>query len=195
MKETRITNINAEIRATDPAGEEQGLIIKGMPVVFDTPTKIMDPAGSYTEIIKRGALDGCDLSDTRLLYNHDMNKIPLARTPKTLKFKTTPAGLEMIAELPDTAEARSVHTAVKNELLTGMSFAFTVPPGGDQYDKATNTREISKISKIYECSVVPYPAYPTTSVEARSLMQEQEINKTKDAIKIMVNKIIFKGEK
>lgn len=194
MKEIRVTNINAEIRAETPAGADR-LIIKGVPVVFDTPTIINDPAGSYTEIIKRGALDDCDLSDTRLLYNHDTNRIPLARTPKTLKFAIVPAGLEMIAELPDTAEARSVHTAVKNDLLTGMSFAFTVPPGGDQYDKATNTREISKISKVYECSIVNYPAYPTTSVEARSLMQEQELNKTKDAIKIMVNKIIFKGEK
>lgn len=49
-----------------------------------------------------------------------------------------------------------------------MSFAFTVPQGGDDYDPATNTRTIRQIAKVYECSVVPYPAYPTTSVEARS---------------------------
>lgn len=190
MKETRI----AEIRATDPAGEKQGLIIKGVPVVFDTPTIINDPAGSYTEIIKRGALDDCDLTDTRLLYNHDTNRIPLARTPKTLQFKTTPAGLEMIAELPNTEEARSVHTAVKNDLLTGMSFAFTVPPGGDKYDKATNTREISKISKIYECSVVPYPAYPQTSVEARAAIEAHGNDEIKKAVMIAANRILFKGE-
>lgn len=194
MKETRISDIKAEIRAADPAGEEQGLIIKGVPVVFDIPTIINDPAGSYTEIIKRGALDDCDLTDTRLLYNHDTNRIPLARTPKTLQFNTTPAGLEMIAELPNTEEARSVHTAVKNDLLTGMSFAFTVPPGGDKYDKATNTREISKISKIYECSVVPYPAYPQTSVEARAAIEAHGNDEIKKAVMIAANRILFKGE-
>ncbi|WKY47855.1 HK97 family phage prohead protease [Eubacteriaceae bacterium ES3] len=191
MKEKRI----AEIRATDPAGEEQGLIIKGMPVVFEQETEIKDPAGSYKEIIRRGALDGCDMTDTRLLYNHDIKRIPLARTPKTLQFNITPAGLEMIAALPDTAEARSVHTAVKNDLLTGMSFAFTVPVGGDKYDRKTNTREILKISKIYECSVVPYPAYPQTSVEARAVIDAPKDEATKKAIKLAANKILFTKEK
>ena len=49
-----------------------------------------------------------------------------------------------------------------------MSFAFKVPAGGDRYDVSTNTRTITKIEKVLECSVVPFPAYPTTSVEARS---------------------------
>lgn len=190
MKEKRII----EIRATDPAGKEQGLIIKGMPVVFEQETEIMDPAGSYKEIIRRGALDECNLTDTRLLFNHDANRIPLARTPKTLKFKTTPAGLEMIAELPDTEEARSVHTAVARGDLTGCSFAFTVPPGGDLYDPKTNTREILKISKIFECSIVNYPAYPQTSVEARSVIDSHSNDEIKEAMKVAINKILFKGD-
>lgn len=190
MKEKRII----EIRATDPAGDDNGLIIKGMPVVFEQETEIMDPAGSYKEIIRRGALDGCDLSDVRLLYNHDTNRIPLARTPRTLQFDLTPAGLEMIANLPNTEEARSVHTAVKTDLLTGMSFAFTVPPGGDQYDPQTNTRTINKISKIYECSVVPFPAYPQTSVEARSVIDSHSNDAAKEAMKVAINKILFKGD-
>lgn len=192
MKEKRIAEIRAETRATtSPAGGDNSLLIVGMPIVFDQPTIINDPAGSYTEIIRRGALDDCDLSDTRLLYNHDLSKIPLAKTPKTMQFKLDPAGLTMSATLPDTEEARSVHTAVKRGDLSGMSFAFKVPAGGDRYDPATNTREILKIEKVYEVSILPFPAYPTTSVEARTAIQE---DKTKEAIKIMVNKIIFKGE-
>ena len=77
MKEIRITPINAESRATDPAGKES-LVLTGLPIVYDMPTVINDPKGQYVEIIKRGALDGADLSDARLLYNHDLNKVPLA---------------------------------------------------------------------------------------------------------------------
>ena len=103
MKETRVI----EIRATDPAGEQEALILTGVPIVFDTPTTINDPAGQYIEVIQRGALDGADLSDVRLLYNHDTNRVPLARTPKTMELKTTPAGLEMKATLPNTQDAKS----------------------------------------------------------------------------------------
>lgn len=163
MKEIRIT----EIRAAASAGAEN-LILTGMPIVFDTPAVIHDPAGSYIEIIRRGALDSTDLSDVRLLYNHDLNKVPLARTPRTMQLDTTPAGLEIKAVLPNTTEARAVYEAVKRGDLTGMSFAFKVPEGGDHYDPETNTRTISRIEKVLECSIVPFPAYPTASVEARN---------------------------
>lgn len=169
MKEIRLS----EVRATDPTADgKEALIIVGTPIVYDTPTTINDLCGSYTEVIKRGALDEADLTDSRLLVNHDMTRIPLARTPKTMQFNITDKGLEMRAELPDTEEARSVYTAVKREDLTGMSFAFTVPDGGDSFDAQTNTRTITKIDKVYEVSLVNFPAYPTASAEARSTRAE-----------------------
>jgi len=165
MKEIRI----AEIRATEPTADgANALILTGRPILYDTPTKINDGSGSYTEIISRGALDGADLSDVRLLYNHDLSKVPLARTPKTMALAVDAQGLTLRAELPDTAAAKEVYAAVQRGDLSGMSFAFKVPEGGDSYDPATNTRTIRQIEKVYECSVVPYPAYPTTSIEARS---------------------------
>lgn len=185
MKETRI----AEIRAEAPAGAES-LTLWGQPIVYDTPTTINDPAGTYIEIIKRGALDGADITDVRLFYNHDVNKVPLARTPKTMQLTLTPAGLEMLATLPNTADAKSVYAAVERGDLTGMSFAFKVPAGGDSYDPKTNTRTITKIEKVYECSIVPFPAYPTTSVEARSAFNESRSRlQAKDAARILINQI------
>lgn len=165
MKEVRIT----EIRAAEPTADgAKALILRGRPILYDTPTLINDVGGSYTEIIRSGALDGADLSDVRLLYNHDLGKVPLARTPKTMSLKVDEQGLTFEAVLPETAGAKEVYEAVKRGDLSGMSFAFTVPEGGDDYDAKTNTRAIRQIAKVYECSVVPYPAYPTTSIEARS---------------------------
>ncbi|MED0665673.1 HK97 family phage prohead protease [Bacillus badius] len=166
MKELRI----AELRTAEPVGDSS-LILSGRPIVYDQPTTIKAPFGEYIEVIKRGALDNADLSDVRLLYNHDMNKIPLARTPKTMTLELDPAGLNMRAELPNTEDGRSVHTAVGRGDLSGMSFAFKVPKDGSHFDAKTNTRSITKIEKVYECSVVAFPAYPQTSVEARSAIE------------------------
>ena len=79
-----------------------------------------------------------------------------------------------LATLPDTESAREVYESVKRGDLTGMSFAFKIPEGGDSYDPKTNTRTITQIEKVYECSVVQFPAYGQTSVEARSMMTESQ---------------------
>jgi|SRR5690554_1211138 len=188
MKELRI----AEIRAEAPAGVE-GLVLTGRPVIYDQPTVIKDKFGEYTEVIRRGALEGADLSDTRLLYNHDLSKIPLARSPKTMRFKLDPAGLTMTAELPETEEGKSVYTAVKRGDLSGMSFAFKVPKGGSHFDAKANTRTITKIEKIYECSIVPFPAYPQTSVEARAAIEgawARLKDPRRDELRIKVNQLL-----
>lgn len=186
MKEIRI----CEIRAEAPAGADS-LVLAGRPIVYDQPTTINDPAGSYTEVIRRGALDECDISDTRLLYNHNVGMIPLARTPRTMQLTKGPAGLDMAATLPDTQEARAVHMAVERGDLSGMSFAFVVPPGGDKYDRRSNMREIFKIKKILEVSVVPFPAYPQTSVEARAAMGAVDCTARNQAL-IALNRILIK---
>lgn len=188
MKELRIAELRA---ATDQAGKEGGLYLKGIPIVYDTPTTIKEAFGEYIEVIRRGALESADLTDIRLLYNHDLSCIPLARVPKTMGFTLDPAGLNMSAELPDSEMGRSVHTAVKRGDLNGMSFSFKVPKGGSSFDAKTNTRTISKIEKVYEFSIVPFPAYPTTSVEARAEMDQEKINVQEKALaRIKINQIL-----
>ncbi|OUB35466.1 peptidase U35 [Bacillus thuringiensis serovar pirenaica] len=190
MKELRV----AELRAADPAGDSS-LILNGRPIVYDQPTTIKAPFGEYIEIIKRGALDKADLSDIRLLYNHDMSKIPLARTPKTMSFALDSEGLTMRAELPETEEGKSVYTAVRRQDLSGMSFAFKVPKDGSQFDAKTNTRTITKIEKVYEFSICPFPAYPQTSVEARAAIESSwEMLKSaeRQALKIKINQLLMR---
>lgn len=192
MKEIRI----AELRATTNPIDDSSLILEGRPIVFDVVTTIKEPFGEYKEVIRAGALDGADLSDTRLLYNHSLERLPLARTPKTLKLEADQAGLKMFALLPDTEEGRSVHTAVRRGDLSGMSFAFVVDNGGSHYDPKTNTRTITKIRKLLECSIVPFPAYPQTSVEARSEIQgiwDKLNSPERDKARIKINQILFRS--
>lgn len=193
MKEIRLSTVKAETRG-DTAAAGKALVLYGRPIVYDEATSINDLAGSYTEIIKAGALDGADLSDVRLLVNHDASKIPLARTPKTMSLKVDAAGLTFEATLPDTEEARSAYAAVERGDITGMSFAFKVPEGGDHYDPATNTRTINRIEKVYECSIVNFPAYPQTSVEARSARAASlDRFKAIQTAKIKINQILMRS--
>lgn len=190
MKEIRHTEIRAQ------QTENNEMVITGVPVVFDTPTTINDPMGSYTEVIQRSALNGVDLTDTRLLYNHDLSKVPLAKAPKTMQLSVDDGGLQMRAVLPDTEEGRSVYTAVKRGDLNGMSFSFTCDKAGSHYDVEKRTRTISKINKLYECSIVPFPAYQQTSVEARNQMQEAEQQEqARKQAKITLNKILARSVK
>ena len=187
MKEVR----TAEIRANESA--DQAFNICGRPIVYDTPTTIHDVAGDYIEIIQRGALDQADLSDVRLLVNHDANKIPLARVPKTMSLEVDQAGLTFKATLPQTEAGKEAYEAVRRGDLQGMSFAFTVPEGGDEYDPRTNTRTIYRIAKVYECSIVSYPAYESTyvSTESRSarLAGQKDLDARNQA-KILYNQIM-----
>lgn len=189
MKETR----NAALNAATDTNEAGGMILTGTPIVFDQPTTINTPDGSYTEIIAAGALDGCDLSDSRLLWAHDDKRVPLARTPKTMQFTVDNTGLHMVAELPDTEAAREVYTAVQRRDVQGMSFAFVVAPGGDEWSADGTTRTINKISKVLEVSAVNFPAYPTASIEARAARQatQRQAAARRNAI-LMANIIISK---
>lgn len=148
-----------ETRAVAMKTTDKPLILEGYAVVFDTPAKV----GDFEEIILRDALRFTDLSDVALFYNHDINRIPLARTPQTLKLEIDDHGLKFIAELPATEEGKAIYESVKRGDLRGCSFAFTV----EQDIWVKNQRIIRRIGKIYECSIVPYPAYSDTTVEAR----------------------------
>src|SRR5699024_1782071 len=187
MKEKRFVEVRAQ------HDENNNMLITGVPVVFDRQTVINDPMGSYKEVIQRNALDGVDLTDTRLLYNHDSSLVPLAKAPKTMQLELRDDGLYMNAVLPDTEQGRSVYTAVKRGDLDGMSFSFTCDKDGSQYDVETRTRKISKIKKLYECSIVPFPTYQETSVEARSQIKEAEEKEQRiKELKIKINQLLSK---
>ena len=79
-------------------------------------------------------------------------------------------GLGQRTDLSRTQAAREVFADIEAGNYPKMSFAFTVAEGGDSYDKATHTRTISKIAKVFDVSPVSFPANPTTelSVSTRS---------------------------
>lgn len=180
-------NYNVELRAAD--GEEG--VIEGTPIVFNQKTRISDWAGEYDEIIDRAALNNADLKDVRLFVNHDIDKITLARSRKgnensTMSFTVDDEGLHIKAKLDieNNTEARALYSAVKRGDMDGMSFMFRIR--GDEWqdiDKDIPCRIVKDISIVHEVSVVNFPAYQGTSVNARSGSQESEYSPLEEARK------------
>lgn len=103
--------------------------------------------------------------DVRLLVNHE--GLPLARTKNgTLTLSEDAKGLHFEAVLADTQEARDIHALVTRGDVDQMSFAFRVIRQSWSEDRSQRTlTEVSLADG--DVSVVTYPAYPTTTVEAR----------------------------
>lgn len=167
MKELERRSYQCEVRAE---GEES--IITGRPIVYDSWTDI----GWYDEVIERGALIGTDLKDVRFLVNHDMSRIPLARSRRnnansTMQLIVDDQGLSIRVKLDteNNSEARALYSAVQRGDISGMSFAFSVDDEEwESLESDHPRRHIRKISNVVEVSAVTFPAYDSTEIDARS---------------------------
>lgn len=158
-----------EVRAEET---ENGSIITGRPIVYNSKADL----GYFDEIIDSGALANTDLTDVRFLVNHDTSRIPLARSRRnngnstmTLERDDFGMGIRVLLDTENNAEARSLYSAVKRGDISGMSFMFAVREDRwDNLDSDHPTRHITDISTVVEVSAVTFPAYDSTSINARS---------------------------
>ena len=163
----------AELRAIEPAGDEQEMIVEGRAIVYESPTVRFEIDGvKYYEVIARGALDGADLRDVPFKYNHSDNVMIMARTRnKTLELIPDDQGLLVRAKLANTTAGRDLYELIRRGDVDKMSFAFTV--ADDYYDRDTRTRTIRRFKRIWDVSAVDIPAYDATYISARSYFMAQ----------------------
>jgi HK97 family phage prohead protease len=154
---------------TRTEGEDTG-IIKGRPIVFDSETDM----GWYREIIDRHALDNTDLRDVRLCLNHDTSYV-YARSRNnndnsTMRIGVDEEGMYFEARLDlRSAKANDLYVAVSRDDMNQMSFMFVVASDEwEDVDSDSPLRTIKEIRTVYEISVVTFPAYDATSVQAAS---------------------------
>ena len=158
-----------EVRAEE---NDSGAIIIGRPIVYNSRTNL----GCFDEIIDSGALDNTDLTDVRFLVNHDISKIPLARSRRNngnstmhLTVDTFGMGIRVTLDTENNSEARALYSAVQRGDITGMSFMFGVrDEKWDDLESEHPTRHITDISTVVEVSAVTFPAYDATEINARS---------------------------
>jgi HK97 family phage prohead protease len=149
---------NLEVRAD---GEGNKLV--GYAAVFDSPSEPLP----WTEFVRRGAFSKTinDGADVRLLVDHE--GVPLARTKSgTLTLREDDKGLLVEANL-DAAnpDAAKVMSALRRGDVSQMSFAFETVK--DAWSDDRRTRELREV-RLFDVSVVTYPAYEETVVAIRN---------------------------
>ena len=166
MNDIEVRNFNIELRED---GESR--FVEGYASVFNSRSRDL---GGFQEIILPGAFDGLiEKSDVRCLLDHNPQRGILARSKNgqgSLHLSIDERGLKYEFDAPHTALGDEVVEGLKRGDYSESSFAFRVQD--EQWTKeedGTYLRTISKISGLYDVSIVQQAAYGDTSVALRSL--------------------------
>ncbi|WP_426954108.1 HK97 family phage prohead protease [Muricoccus radiodurans] len=163
---TSVAATRVERRAAVPelrAAEGRRLI--GHAAIWDAPARI---GGAFTEVIRRGAFAAClaRSPDVRALQDHDDTRL-LGRTKAgTLELHEDDRGLAFTVLLPNTTVAGDLLELVQRGDASGCSFGFIAIREGWP---ARDHRELLAVDLVEISICCAPPAYPQTSVQARSL--------------------------
>jgi HK97 family phage prohead protease len=181
--EKRTNEVKFELRAVE---DGDGMTFTGYAAVFNAPSEPLP----FIERIAPGAFKRSlkARNDIKLLWNHDTGAVLGSTRAGTLKLEEDSYGLRVTAVLPDTNLGRDVRTLVQRGDVNAMSFGFSVPAGGDTWN-ADGTERTLKSVRIFEVSVVAYPAYQQTSgtatvrsFDAVAIRAEVDADKLADAM-------------
>ena len=148
---------------------EEEYVVEGYATTFNDPYVLFsDGDKDYFESVDDRAFEGTDTSD--VIFQYDHSGMVYARTKnETLQLSVDEHGLKIRANLGTTEASRQMYEAISAGLVDQMSFAFVVDD--EDYDKATRTRTIRHIKKLYDVSAVSIPANPGTEISARSAFE------------------------
>ena len=142
-------------------GEEPSFFVEGYASTYE-PYKMMERDGvDYFERIDPNAFEGADLSDVVFRVDH-VGPVYARTSAGSVEVWTDKHGLGQRTDLGRTQRAKDVFYDIAAGNYPQMSFAFTVAE--DHYDKATHTRVIERIAKVFDVSAVSFPANPTTEL-------------------------------
>lgn len=153
--ETRVAISELEIRE-----DGTGMYFEGYAAVFNSPSEPLP----FIERIAPGAFKrSIDArNDIKLLYNHDTGSVLGSTRAGTLRLYEDERGLKVSAQLPNTGLGRDTAELLRRGDLDSMSFGFSVPQGGDEWN-ATGSERTLKSVRLHEVSIVAFPAYAGTA--------------------------------
>lgn len=154
-------------RETDTPEE---MIIEGYFALYEAETELFK--NSY-EIISKGAFDNTLSNDVRALWNHNTQYVLGRNKSGTLELKTDDKGLYGVIRLPATGYASDLYSLIKRGDVDQASFGFNILDEELEELAAGGYRWRIKDIDLHEISVVTFPAYENTVVQART----QEIEK------------------
>ena len=150
-----------ELRLLPQEGEEKSYMVEGYASTFEPYVLMTIDGTDYSERIEPTAFEGADLSDVVFRVDHE-GPVYARSSAGTVNVWSDEHGLAQKTDLGRTQRARELFADIEAGNYPQMSFAFTV--ADEHYDKATHTRVIERIAKVYDVSAVSFPANPTTEL-------------------------------
>lgn len=172
--------------------EDGRLYISGYFSVFDSVYELWPGA---TESIDAHAFDGQLSGDIRCLIDHDTRLVLGRNKAGTLILKIDSRGLWGEVEInPNDQDAMNLYERVKRGDVDQCSFGFDIE-NEEFTDNGDGTVHWTiKSVKLYEVSIVTFPAYEETSVSARKNDLAQISKRKIETLKQNLRKKL-KGEK
>jgi uncharacterized protein len=158
--ETRILTTEFEVRE-----EADGMHLTGYAARFNEASEPLP----FTERIAPGAFKRSlkSRNDVKLLWNHDTSMVLGSTRAGTLTLTEDDRGLRVSAVLPDTQAGRDAKVLIQRGDVTGFSFGFTVPKGGDSWNADGSERTLKSIRLLEVSTGVAFPAYTSTNGTAQ----------------------------
>ena len=162
--------------------------ISGYAAVYhreDNPGTQYELMPNYYERIQPGAFTRAlnEGDDVRALFNHDASAVLGRSKSGTLRLSADKVGLKYEVDLPNTQLARDLAESVDRGDISGSSFAFSVTPEGQKIERdkdGTTYRNILE-TRLYDVSVVTYPAYEAATSGLRSSENVEEAKAALDS--------------
>lgn len=149
-------------------------------------------AGSYSQVM---SADGAPFRETILpqafveavktkdpidfYAEHDAQRLLATTVNHSLTLRADDDGLYMEAQILDTNDGRDTYELIKSGVITSMSFGFVVlddswDKSGGKFNDGIPLRTVKEII-LKEVSAVRFPAYLSSSIEARGLKELKEL--------------------
>jgi uncharacterized protein len=159
---------NFKITRAEETPDEK--LIEGYFALYESETELWE--GSF-EIITKGAFDNTLNNDIRALWNHNTQYVLGRSKNGSLQLRADDKGLFGIIKLPSTQYAEDLHELVKRGDIDQCSFGFNILD--EDLEELASGGYRWRINEIdlHEISVVTFPAYENTSVQARTKQVEQ----------------------
>lgn len=174
--ERRFTNQAAARVQVRQDGDGPAVIEGYGAVYFDgTPETQFELWPGAVERIMRGAFDrAVQEDDIRGLFNHNPDNVLGRKSAGTMRVSTDDRGMRYSIDRPDTSVGRDTAESVSRGDVTGSSFSFSVPEGGQKWRVETSPdgarleiRELRDV-QVFDAGPVTFPAYTGTTTGVRS---------------------------
>lgn len=154
-------SMELEIEKREEEGVEPSFFVEGHAATFKPYRLLTVDDVDYYERIEPTAFDDADMSDVVFRVDHE-GSVYARTSAGSLEVWTDEHGLANRTDLSRTQKARELFAEIEAGNYPQMSFAFVVAE--DHFDKATHTRVIDRIAKVFDVSPVSFPANPDTSL-------------------------------